>query len=408
MKLLTNKQIELIRNDFPLLKSDLIYFNNASTTLKPKQVINQVTSFLKHVAVNDHTQDHALNITAHQLYQNSRQVVAQFINCLASEIAFTSSTTFSINQIAWGLSWSTGDEILLTKNEHAANLLPWIDLALKKSLVIKYLNLNHDGSIDVSHLQSLLNSQVKLITFAIISNVLGSFNDPFIITNIVKKYNEQIIVVLDAAQSVATRLIDVKLWNNDFLVFSAHKILGITGTGVLYGKQVMLDKLDPLLKGGMMSNGINHPHHIQYLPTPTRLEGGTHNVLGAVALSAGINYLTNIGMDKIHHYVTNLKKYAETALLKYLGAKIIIYNTHQPTNLLVFNIKNYASHDVVFYLATKHNICLRSGVHCAIQLHEIIKSEHTIRASFYIYNTKQEIDIMVQALATEDYLAIYD
>ncbi|MDD5980251.1 MAG: cysteine desulfurase [bacterium] len=384
------------REDFPMLKNNIIYFDNGATTFKPQSVIDKTVSYYSSYSSNAHRGDYDISLIVDKEYEGVREKVRRFINAdSTSEIVFTKGTTESLNMIVFGFmkyNLQKGDEVLLSKSEHASNILPWLELESEIGIVIKYIPLNEKLELTFDNLKSAVSKKTKVISLAHITNTIGDVRPVVEIGKFCKENN--IYFVLDGAQSVPHLKTDVKELNCDFLAFSAHKMLGPTGIGVLYGRYELLDKLKPLvLGGGMNSSFTDNSYELKTLPT--RLEAGTQNIAGVVGLGEAISYLEKIGMDKIHNHEVDLKKYLTEKLSNISNVKV--YNKNTISGTVLFNLDNVFAQDTAIYL-NKHNICVRAGNHCAKILKDELGIKNTCRISLYFYNTKEEIDELVKVL----------
>lgn len=404
--------IEKIRSDFPMLKGkkmqgkDLIYFDNAATTFKPLCVLNALSGYYLDYTANAHRADYDLSYKVDTQYEASRENVAKFINADKDEIVFTSNDTLALNMIVYGLGktvLNSGDEVILNEAEHASNLLPWMRLKQELGIIIKYASIDEKGRITLDSIKEVVTPRTKVIAIAHISNVLGHVAD---IKSITKFAHERdIIVIVDGAQSVAHIKVDVKDLDCDFFTFSGHKMCGPTGIGVLYGKHEWLDKIPPLVLGGGMNTNINLNGCFSYKRVPFKFEAGTPLIEGAIGLSEAVNYLFEIGMDNIHNYEVMLKEYA-IKKLKGLD-NVIIYNEDSDSGIITFNLKNVFAQDAASFF-NYHGIAVRSGEHCAKILTDYLQAPATVRASFYFYNTKEEIDKFVEVCKKgDDFLDVY-
>ena len=386
------------REDFPILKQDIIYFDNGATTLKPKCVIDKVVDYYSNYSANAHRGDYKISIKVDLEYENARNTVQEFINAKSrEEIVFTSGSTEGLNMIAegfFGKYLEAGDEILITKSEHASNVLPWFNLANKLGVKINYISLDDNYYVTLENVKKAITPKTKVIALAQITNVIGDLRP---IKEIAKLAHEQdIFVVVDAAQSAPHISIDVQDLDADFLVFSGHKMLGPTGIGVLYGKKELLEYLEPINLGGGMNESFDSPSEVIYKKLPSRLEAGTPNIAGALGLAEAINYLKSIGMDKIHSYEKELRKYLIDKLLDIKHIDII--DIESDSGVVAFNVDGIFSQDVAVYL-DKYNICVRAGNHCAKILKDEVGVKNTCRISLYLYNTKEEINRLVELLS---------
>ena len=387
-----------IRKDFDMFKNNpnLIYFDNAATTFKPNIVVDAINNYYRYNTTNIHRGDYNLSIKVSDQYESTRKTIKKFINCLdEKEIIFTSGASQALNMIAYGYQEYINEEdiILTTKAEHASNLLPWFKIAQNKKAIIKYINLDNNGILDMNHYKSLLNDKVKVISLAYITNVLGHIVPIKEITKLAHQYNA--IVICDAAQAIPHKKIDVLDLDIDFLIFSAHKMCGPTGVGVIYGKYQLLDSIQPYNLGGGSNITFDNCGNISLKKPPHKFESGTPNIAGVLGLNASINYLMNIGMDNIEKYEKQLYQY----LINQLNdiENIVIYNKGCQSSILTFNIKDIFPQDVGAYL-NKYNIATRSGNHCAKILNDILNTQYTNRLSLYFYNTKEEIDYFIKII----------
>ncbi len=389
------------REDFPILDSGLIYFDNGATTLKPRCVVEAMDEYYYKYGANIHRGDYKISLEASNKYEEVRDKVARFINAKsANEIVFTSGDTDAMNKIVFGYMTyhlNSCDEVLITKSEHASNVLPWMELAKVRDVKIKYIPLNEDHELEISEFEKMITPRTKVVSLAHVTNVVGDVRDIKKICEIAHKYN--ILVVVDGAQSVPHMKTDVIDLDVDFLVFSAHKMLGPTGLGVLYGKKELLEKMYPLEFGGGMNQYFEENGDVLYKSVPTRFEAGTPPIAEVIGFGRAISYLEDIGMDNIYKYEMELKKYLVSKLE---GLKqVIIYNKSSKSGILAFNLKDVFSQDTAIYL-DKYDICVRSGNHCAKILKDEINIKNTCRLSLYFYNTKEEIDKFIAAIEKSD------
>lgn len=389
------------REDFLMLNKDIVYFDNGATTLKPKVMIDATIDYYANYTANAHRGDYDISLKVDNNYENTRLLVKEFINADSTkEIVFTSGATDSLNRIVFGYFQNTlkeNDEVIITKSEHASNVLPWFELAKRNKIKIKYIELTSDYKVTIDNLKKVITSNTKVISLAHVTNVIGDVRPIKEISALAHENN--ILLVVDGAQSVPHIAVDVKEMDIDFLAFSAHKMCGPTGVGVLYGKYELLDKLKPTVVGGGMNSTFSSDLESEYNSLPHRLEAGTPNIAGVIAFGKVISYLNNIGMDKIHKYELELKDYALSRLKE--NKNIIIYNENAESGIIAINYKDVFAQDLAIYL-NKYNICVRAGNHCAKILKEEINVKNTCRISFYLYNTKEEIDRLIDALSNEN------
>lgn len=383
-----------------MLEKSLIYFDNAATTFKPNQVINSVIDYYSNYTANAHRGDYDISYEVDTKYEGVRKKVKEFINAKKDEeIVFTSGTTQSLNMIVNGFFkdyLNDGDEVLLTKAEHASNILPWFNI--EKDIKIKYIELDNE-LVTLDNVIKSITPNTKVISLAHITNVIGDERPIKEITDYAHKHN--ILVVLDAAQSAPHVKIDVENLGVDFMGFSGHKMCGPTGIGVLYGKYELLNKLNPQNVGGGMNNDFESNMTYRYKELPYRLEAGTPNIEGVIGLGSAIDYINSIGINNIENYVSNLRSYAIDKLSKLKN--IDIYNKDIKSSTIIFNVRGVHSQDTSTYL-NKHGICVRTGNHCAKILKDEIGVTNTCRISLYFYNTKEDIDKLVEVLDNDNIL----
>ena len=388
------------RDDFPMIKDDLIYLDNGATTFKPKCVLEAMNDYYENYSANAHRGDYSISYKVDVAYENARVKVAKFINAEIDEVVFTSGATESLNVIATGFFGNLleeGDEIIISDAEHASNVLPWFRLANKLGVVIKYVPLDANLHVTLENIKSVVTPRSKVISLAGITNVVGDVRP---IKEICKfAHQNNMFVVCDGAQSVPHTKTDVKDLDVDFLAFSGHKMCGPTGVGVLYGKKELLESVEPLSLGGGMNESFDSEKEIYLKELPQRLEAGTPNIAGVIGLGAAVDYLDKIGMNTISIYEQKLKKYMMDKLEKIPYIQIV--NEEADSGIGAFNVEGIFSQDVAYYL-NKYNICVRAGNHCAKILKKAIGVKNTIRVSLYFYNTKEEIDALVELLSDKD------
>lgn len=392
----------MYREDFPILKNNVVYFDNAATTLKPKCVVDAVNDYYLNYSANIHRADYYMSFKASDLYENTREIVRDFINAKKrEEIVFTSGTTDAINLIVNGFFSNIlgkGDEVILSKSEHASLILPFTVLSLKKGFTIKYVNLDDSLKLNLYSLKKLITSKTKVIALAGITNVVGDIRDLKSICSIAKK--NRIYTLIDGAQLVPHLDVNVQKIDCDFLCFSAHKMCGPTGVGVLYGKYELLNRIFPQKVGGGMNENFKE-NELYLKKVPTRLEAGTPNIEGVIGLGAAVKYLKSIGMKKIVEYESDLRRYLINSLNQI--PYIQIYNEESEAGIVTITVNSKEVSDVALYL-NKNNICVRAGNHCSKMLKDEIGIENTIRISLYFYNTFEEIDYLKKVLADKDEL----
>lgn len=390
---------------FPMIKNDLVYFDNGATTLKPITVINKEIEYLSCYTANSHRGDYNNSFRVDDEIDNTRNLIKEFINAKSKdEIIFTANATDSLNLVVNGYfknNLKKGDEVVLNKAEHASNILPWLMLKKEIGIEIKYAPLNKDNTLSLDNIKKVITKNTKVVSFAEVTNVIGDTRDVKTIVEYCHKLG--ILVVVDASQSVPHKKVDVSLTDVDFLAFSAHKMLGPTGVGVLYGKYELLKKMLPVKYGGGM-NLYYGEEGVSLVEIPYRFEAGTPNISGIIAFSESIKFLNKVGFGNIELKEKHLRKYLVSELKKIPYIKI--YNESVASNIVLINIDGITSGDLGLYLNTK-NICVRSGKHCTKMLGDESGFEDTVRISLYFYNSYEEIDKLVLALKDFDAIKKY-
>ena len=384
------------REDFPMLSENIVYFDNGATTLKPKCVVESMDRYYLEHTSNIHRGDYKAAVTTNELYDNVRNIVADFVNCNSNEVIYTSGSTMSINMVVFGYMkkhLNKGDEILLNKAEHASNILPWIKLCEEIGTVIKYVPLDENYELTLDNIKKCVTDRTKVISLAHVSNVLGDVRDVKSIGDYCHSNN--ILFNVDGSQSVPHMKVDFKNSNIDFLSFSGHKMCGPTGVGILVGKYELLKEMEPLIYGGGMNSFFEEDNSYELKDVPVKFEAGTPPIAEVIGLGEAIKYLENIGIDKIHEYEMDLKKY----LIEKLNGidNIIVYNKSTNSGIVAFNINGVFSQDSSIYL-NHYNIFVRSGNHCAKMLKDEINIKNTVRVSLYFYNNYEDIDRLIDAL----------
>ncbi len=385
------------REDFPMINSHYIYLDNGATTWKPKYVIDKINDYYTKFTANAHRGDYDISLKVDNEYESSRDTIKEFINAKTrQEIIFTSGTTDSINIIADGFfkqNLEPGDEVIITESEHASNVLPWFRLAKTNGIVIKFCPLDDNHYVTLNNLKKVISSKTKVISLAMITNVIGDLRPIKEICEYAHQNN--IFVVVDGAQSVPHIKTDVQDLDCDFLAFSGHKMCGPTGIGVLYGKYELLDAIEPKNLGGGMNESFDTVDDVYLKPLPTRLEAGTPNIEGAIGLGAAVEYLNKIGMEKITAHEQELRKILINKLKNI--SHINIVNEESDSGVIAFNVDGIFAQDVAVYL-NKYNICVRAGNHCAKILKNEVGVKNTVRVSIYLYNTLEEINKLADLL----------
>ena len=388
-------------NDFNLLNQNIVYLDNGATTLKPKVLSEAISDYYNNYSANAHRGDYDMSLKVDTMYEKTRTLVKELINAKSEkEIVFTSGATDSLNKIIFGYAKNIldkEDEVLITKAEHASNILPWFELSDQIGIKVKYINLTDDYKVTLDNVKKSITAKTKIISLAHITNVVGDVRPLEEIIEYAHKNN--ILVIVDGAQAVAHKPVDVQKLDIDFLAFSAHKMCGPTGVGVLYGKEELLKNMMPIILGGGMNASFEEDSTRVYSELPHRFEAGTPNIAGVIGFGRVLEYLLDIGMEKINNYEQELRKYAISKLKK--NNNLIIYNENSESGIITFNYHNVFSHDLAIYL-NKYNICVRAGNHCAKILKNEIGVKNTCRVSLYFYNTKDDIDKLVDALNNEN------
>ena len=392
--------IEQIKKDFPLLENENItYLDSGATTQKPIQVIKAVEEFYQKYNANPHRGAYSLSVEATEQYENTRTKIAKFINAKhREEIIFSKNATESLNLIAYSYGLDNlkkDEEVVISIMEHHSNLVPWQKMTKQTGSKLNYMYINENYEITDEEIESKITDKTKIVGITHVSNVLGTINN---VKKIIKyAHKKGAVVIVDASQSIPHMKIDVQDLDADFLVFSGHKMLAPLGIGVLYGKREILNKMTPFLMGGDMIEYV-YEQDTTFAPLPNKFEAGTQNVEGVIGLGAAIDYIENLGYDKIQEIEHEVIAYArqELSKLDYLT----IYTTPNEENhssVISFNIKGVHPHDVASILDSE-GVCVRSGNHCAQPLMRFLGIDSTCRASFYIYNTKEDVDKLVKAL----------
>jgi cysteine desulfurase/selenocysteine lyase len=390
----------MYKNEFPIFENnkELVYLDSAATTQKPKDVLDAIYNYNIYNNASPNRGSYKLSLEATNLYKESKKTVADFIGAKTDEIIYTKSATESLNLISYVLEseFETGDEILVGISSHHSNLVPWQELSKRKKLTLKYIYLDENGNFDLNDLKNKLSENTKLITFSYAVNATGVIHDVEKIIKIIKSYNNNIKIVVDGAQIVLHKKIDVKKLDIDFFVFSAHKMFGPIGIGVLYMKNDLIKKLPPFLYGGDMIEYVEETN-TTYKDNYEKYEGGTQSVELAVGLSAAIKFINKIGIENIEKYEKELHDYLLEKLNELDFVEIYFKNQKNKTPVVAFNVKNVHSHDVNQILDI-NNVAIRTGHHCTQPLMKYLNIPSCCRVSLSIYNTKNDIDKLVKSL----------
>lgn len=386
------------RDDFTILRgSNVVYFDNGATTLKPDVVRDSIDDYYNKYTSNIHRGDYSNSLKVSELYEECRDKIRDYINANhSSEIIFTTGTTGSLNDIVFGYfkyKLKALDEVIISEAEHASNVLPWFILEKELGIIVKYVDLDSNNEVTIDNLKKVITKNTKVVSLAHVTNVIGDVRDIKSISKLCHENN--ILLVVDAAQSIAHMKVDVQDMDIDFMAFSSHKMYGPTGIGVLYGKFNLLQELVPRNYGGDMNAMFMRDGYMELKDLPSRLEAGTPNIEGVIGLSSAINYINNIGIDKICKYEHELRDYLVSKIkeLDYIE----LYNSDNYSTTLAFNIKGVFSQDTAIFL-DKYNICVRAGNHCAKMLKNVFNIANTCRISLSFYNTREEIDLLINVL----------
>ena len=392
---------ETIKKDFPIFGrkiqgNKLVYLDNAATSQKPKRVIDAELDFYRNHNANIHRSIHTLGEEATALYEKAHESVAEFINASHEEIIFTKNVTESLNLLAYSLGnqIQKGDEIVITQMEHHSNLVPWQQLALRKKATLRYIKIKKDGTLDKDSIDKTITRKTRVVSFTNVSNVLGTVND---VKKIIKRAQEaNAYSIIDAAQAAPHMRIDAKKLDADFIGFTGHKMLGPTGIGVLFGKKHILEKMDPFLYGGEMIQHVSFSDS-KWNSLPWKFEAGTMNIAQAIGLGSAIGYLKKIGMNNIVNHDKALVAYAMKKLNEIEDLHILGPLAEKRLSLISFTLGKIHAHDIAAVL-DREGVAVRAGHHCAMPLHELLGIQSSVRASFYVYNTKEDADKLCDGL----------
>ena len=385
------------KEDFPIFKNrDIAYLDSGATAQKPQIVIDAINNFYDKFNANPHRGAYTLSVEATAVYEDTRAKIAKFINAKhPEEIIFSKNASESLNLLAYsyGLdNLKNGDDVVISIMEHHSNLVPWQFVTQKTGSELKYMYINDEFELSKEEIESKITDNTKIVGITHVSNVLGTINN---VKEIIKyAHKKGAVVIVDASQSIPHMKIDVQDLDADFLVFSGHKMFAPLGIGVLYGKRELLNKMNPFLMGGDMIEYV-YEQKTTFAPLPNKFEAGTQNVEGVVGLGAAIDYINSIGYDKIQEHDREIVEYAREKLSKLDYLEIYMTpNAKNHSAVISFNIKGVHPHDVASILDSE-NVCVRSGNHCAQPLMRFLGIDSTCRASFYIYNTKEDVDRLV-------------
>ena len=389
-----------LKKDFPILNERKItYLDSGATTQKPVQVINAIDEYYKTINANPHRGAYSLSIEATEAYEEARAKIARFINSSSPEqIIFSKNATESLNLLAYSYGMENlkkDDEIVISIMEHHSNLVPWQKVSKMTGAKLNYMYINDEFEISDEEIENKITDRTKIVGITHVSNVLGTINN---VKKIIKQAHKKgAIVIVDSSQSIPHMKIDVQDLDCDFLVFSGHKMLAPLGIGVLYGKKQLLNEMTPFLMGGDMIEYV-YEQDTTFAPLPNKFEAGTQNIEGVIGLAAAIDYIENIGYERIAQIEDEVVNYAREELSKLDFLELYITpNKQNHSSVISFNIKGVHPHDVASILDT-YGVCVRSGNHCAQPLMRYLGIDSTCRASFYLYNTKEDVEKLVEAL----------
>ena len=388
-----------MKKDFPILENlNITYLDSSATTQKPNYIIDAINEYYKNDNANIHRGAYSLSMQTTLKYEQTRAKIAKFINArFPEEIIFTKNATESLNLLAYSYGMSNikeDDEIVLSIMEHHSNLVPWQKVSNVKNAKLKYMYINENFEISDEEIENKITNKTKIVSITHVSNVLGTINN---IEKIIKyAHKKGAIVIVDASQSIPHMRIDVQKLDADFLVFSGHKMLAPLGIGILYGKRELLNKLEPFLMGGDMIEYV-YEDKTTFAPLPNKFEAGTQNIEGIFGLGAAIDYIEKIGYENIQKQEREVVEYAREKLSKLDYLELYLPKKENHSSVISFNIKGVHPHDVASILDAD-GICIRSGNHCAQPLMRYLGIDSTCRTSFYIYNTKEDVDKLVESL----------
>ncbi|KKQ01876.1 MAG: Cysteine desulfurase, SufS subfamily [Candidatus Roizmanbacteria bacterium GW2011_GWA2_36_23] len=402
--------VNIIKKDFPIFNNQpgLTYLDSTATSLKPQTVINALVDYYENYSANIHRGIYSISEKATDEFEKTRSSVAKFINADPFEIVFTRNTTESINLVAYSLGRrivNSKDEVLTTVMEHHSNFVPWQMLAYENGAIFKIIDITDNGFLDLGtenikkNIEKIISKKTKILALAYVSNVTGVINPVEEIIRLAKKINPKIITIVDAAQAAPHMKINVRKLNCDFLAFSSHKMLGPTNVGVLYGKKEIFDNMFPFLMGGGMIKEVTLRKTV-FTDVPQRFEAGTPAIAEVIAFRKAIEYLDRLGLDNVRQHEKEIIRYCLDSFTDNFKKEVVVYgpqDIEQKNGIISFNFRNYHPHDIAQIL-DEDNICIRAGHHCAMPLHERFGVSASARASFYLYNSKKDIDKLVEGL----------
>ncbi|MFW6230777.1 MAG: aminotransferase class V-fold PLP-dependent enzyme [Nanoarchaeota archaeon] len=400
-----NDVAKLLRKEFPIFDRkinghDLIYLDNSATSQKPKQVIKIISNYYETTNANIHRGIYTISEDASSFYDDAKKTVGDLINASSNEIIFTRNTTESLNLLSYSLAhyikenMKGKDEIVLTEFEHHSNMVPWQQMAKRAGMSVKYIKMKDDLTLDLNDAKEKITDKTALLAFTHVSNALGTVLPAENLVALAKKAGA--LTIIDAAQSAPHMKLDVEALGCDFMAFSSHKMLGPTGMGALYGRKDLLEALPPFNFGGDMISDVTY-EDARWNEVPMKFEAGTPNIAGALGFAEAVRYLNNIGMENIGAWEHELYEHAVLKLKQLSGLKVLNAGAKNSAGIISFTIDGLHHHDVAAYL-NDYGVCVRVGHHCAMPLMSCLGIQGTIRMSFYLYNTKEDIDKAVRAL----------
>ncbi len=398
---MSNLNIQKIKEDFSVFESNpkLVYLDSAASSQTPESVIQKMDEYYREYRSNIHRSMYEAGERATSAYEEARSKVAKFIGSDKDEVVFTSGSTAGMNMLIYSLEryleLNEGDEIVTTVSEHHSGLIPLQELAKRKGLVLKHINITGDFNLDYKEAEKIITDKTKIVSVLLASNVLGTINDIKKISDMAHRVGA--VVICDATKAVGHMQVDVRKLGCDFLVFSGHKMCGPTGIGVLYGKRSMLEKLPPSIFGGGMVEEVDL-QTAQYSSAPARFEAGTSNIAGAIGLGEAVDYVNSIGVEDIHEHIKDLVEYADKQLDAIVGVQIFSQkDSEENAGVVSFTIEGIHPHDVA-EIAGRDDVAIRAGHHCANPLMDILGVNALARASFYLYNDRSDIDALVEVI----------
>ncbi|QHX35798.1 cysteine desulfurase [Spiroplasma sp. TIUS-1] len=376
----------------------ITYLDSGATSMKLDLVVDAEIEFLTKFNTNTHNEVSENSSIINEVIEKLRVKVKEFLNAKDGNVAFVSGSTFALNQLAFGLidEIDSKDEIVITSVEHSANLLPWIEITNKTKAKLNYFDLNDNGTIKIENIKNVINKNTKIVSFAHISNTLGYENNVKAIVDEIRRINPKILIYVDCAQSISHTKIDLNDWDVDAIVFSAHKMYGPFGLGILWAKDALLDRLKPLVLGGGNIVNVDKNSYLLSEP-PYKFEAGTMNLSSIYSFDKLLSWYKLIDFNSINKYEKELKEYFVTEFKKLNDENIIIYNLDNNQVSILFNVKGVSSQDFAIFLEKKYQIITRAGQHCAQLTKELINSKTTIRATLSIFNTRKDIDKLIEA-----------